>query len=197
MVKDISTTYFEELWRFLRGDMSNSEFEEFLYGNRAFEAYLGEDLYQEAIANAYSNEITTRLLKENLRKFLRKNHPTECKCIELRNFSIFEEAHIETKDIDPECPCEICFNDRIEELVKTLGEVGKRKKPDDWVSLMRCYKCAQYWLMANERNTGNVLCIFRLSFEQVEVVLEKNLWPKEFDNYDAFVERLSIKLIAE
>ena len=159
-----------KIWKYVRGDISNSDFEKIIYYDDIFINYFGKELYTEVISNDYSNWDSTNKIKEKLQVFLYKYYPQKCKCIEVKDLAVVdmgEESIV---------------------VLKTIEEVVKRGEPYWWLHLSKCKNCDQYWLIAQEERQNDIVCMSRLETKIAEKIIKDNIWPSIFDKYEALLK---------
>ncbi len=74
-----------------------------------------------------------------------------------------------------------------EKLSETLEIVKPSGEPYDWVSVQRCRKCGQWWLVAEEIGHIDILCLRRLTLETAARLLKDDIWPPDFDKYSTLL----------
>ncbi len=153
------------LWKFVRGDLSIGEFEQFVYGTPQLRDYLGTDLHFKLIENDYKNKDATFQLKQSLAAHQRAAHPAECKCIELQDLAVIDMGSHEA-------------------VFQTLNEVALRGQPYWWLYLSVCGKCSQHWLVAQEERQNDIFCLQRLDLKTARRVIDQGIWPSTFDRYE-------------
>ncbi len=73
----------EKIWRFIRGDDSEAEFQEWLWAefrDPSLALLLGEELLQEALAADYEDPIAVIDVAEHLRARIDDVNPCTCRC---------------------------------------------------------------------------------------------------------------------
>lgn len=117
------------LWKFVSGDISTHEFENWLYNNGTLESLLGKDFYLEAISTDFRPSARQVFsLKKKLKEFLLKTHPIDCDCITLRDINLFDADDDYDGELSP-----------VESFLSSL-ETAKRPEGRWWLSLELCKK---------------------------------------------------------
>ncbi|RLB48199.1 MAG: hypothetical protein DRJ42_23760 [Deltaproteobacteria bacterium] len=159
----------DTLWRFLRGDMTTSEFEGWTYETPALEALLGPDLYLAVVSTFFSNPEEVDKTRDILERFAREQTDMRCECITLRSLDVVDMGHHE-------------------HIFKTLDKLASRGPQYWWLSIEVCRECTQPWLIASEERQNDVFCMRRLSTEEHALFLESGTWPSDFDSYGRLLE---------
>lgn len=156
---------FEKIWRFIRGDLKESIFEDYIYNDSSLNKYLGESLYLEVISNDYNDKNSTYNLKLKLKQYMNELKPLSCKCIQFKDLEV------------------LTMNAESCELISTLIKVIDRGMPYWWLSLQKCNQCMEYWLLAQEERINDNFILKRLSKDIVEKVIDNKEWPDLFNDY--------------
>lgn len=155
----------EQVVRWYRGDLSDSEFEPWIYANAdLLESSLGKDLAMALIERDYrpgppANEWPPSLdLRAELAKLLRRA-----------------------------CPC-LLFCDR-QWLILNAGTaswIAKRcvqlRELTSWVQLVRCRVCGEHWLVGCD-TVDDVWFLERISESTASAIVERDEWPATFDGW--------------
>ncbi len=155
-----------EIWKFIRGDLTTSEFEQVIYYNDNIKSLFDEDLYLKIISNDFRNKDSTYLLKQEIKNYLKNKYPRNCKCIERNNLSIIGMG---SEDDD------IYFN---------YEKIKDRGNPYWWLFISKCKYCNEYWLIAQEERHNDDYCLFRLDLEKINDIINNDKWPNVFDKYE-------------
>lgn len=156
----------ELLWRFVRGELSVSEFEAALYNSEnQFEQYLGKELYLTTAANNFQDKDSTFSLKKLLRSHLEHVDPNSCRCLEIQNLDAIGMGH----------------EGNLFQLLTPVKDYGK---PLWWLSLYKCNVCSQFWMIAQEERHNDVYLLKRLREEEARAIENDNLWPKDFARFE-------------
>jgi hypothetical protein len=75
----------DNIWRFVRGDMLTSDFENWVYSNPTLESLFGEILYLEIISVNFTSKDTVFRLKKTLKEFTVSSTNPSCMCLQLSN----------------------------------------------------------------------------------------------------------------
>ena len=67
-------------------------------------------------------------------------------------------------------------------------EIRRRGLPYWWLSVRKCKRCNEHWLVAQDERTNDIFCLNRLNEKQVNDIIEKNVWPVIFDRYETLLE---------
>lgn len=156
----------ENIWKFIRGDMSTSDFESWVYSNSTLENLFGKTLHLEIISANFSSKEVVFQLKEVLKKFLISSTNSSCTCIQISNIAVVD------------------MGDESEKIFATLDEIKKRGDPYWWLSVYQCRDCQQSWLVAQEERQNDVFCLYRLDQVAMEDILNNNRWIPIFDGYE-------------
>jgi len=156
----------ENIWKFIRGDMLVSDFEEWVYTHPNLENLFGGKLYLEVVSTNFSSKDVVFQLKETLRKFAISMSSISCMCSQLSDVAVVDMG----KDS--------------EKVFVTLDEIRKRGDQYWWLSYYQCHECQQSWLVAQEERQNDVFILYRLDAILTEELLNKNHWPSIFDKYE-------------
>lgn len=181
----------EILWKFIRGDLSTSVFEQWLYTNKNFEQTADNAFYLEAISTDFNHQSELVLLKKNLENFLRQRYPLNCECITLNDVTVIDIG-----------------SDQRQRVFHTIVEIEKYGRSRWWLSLDQCNRCEQYWLVAEESMINDIDILKRLEKSVAEIIIQKNEWPPYFQTREElltlgkennrsvkFVNRFSFSLV--
>jgi hypothetical protein len=69
----------------------------------------------------------------------------------------------------------------------TIDERRSRGEPWWWPWFGECSRCGQWWLVAQEEHQNDVFCLRRLDADEVNDLLQNNLWPSDFDSYESLL----------
>lgn len=127
-------------------------------------------MYLAAISTDYRSAEAVDLLRDELRTFARAASPFACRCIELPDVAIVNMG--EEGDV----------------VLHTIDEIKWRREPYWWLSVRRCRACDQWWLVAQEERHNDVFCLRRLDPEQGTSIVDDDVWPSDFDTYEALLE---------
>lgn len=156
----------EKLWKFVRGDLSTSDFESWIYADKNLEDMLGNEDYLELISVDYKSSAkayeTRQKIKQHLSRF-----PQKCQCIIL--------ADVDLTDMGSE---------KEEKVFETLDEIKAHGEPYWWLALYKCKTCEQNWLIAQETRQNDVHCFKRISIDEAEKIQTSDTWPGYFKTYE-------------
>ena len=163
----------QKIWRFIRGDESEQEFEQWLYGqfqNPLLTELLGETLLQDSLATDFLDPHQVHRVREQLRTQLSQMGFTTCRCITWRD--------LQTKPIgfDHE-------TDQVESVDDFTSRFTTVQKRTPWIFLIQCQQCSQYWHLAIDTIDDNYH-LQRVSITEAEQVLS-GIWPITFDSLGA------------
>ena len=157
--------YINILCQFVRGDLSNEEFEKYLYNSQLIEGSIDNDLYQSLIEVNFRDRYSVVDIKNLINSFLLNNHPSKCKCCLIKNLDRSGFG-----------------SDFSENIFLHLKKVKAKGEDYWWVSLYKCNSCHQTWLVAQDENYDDFY-FMRLDGAQIQDI-EINNWPVIFDNYN-------------
>lgn len=156
----------DRIWKFIRGDMCTSDFEQWVYFDPTVEKTLGKDLFFEIISTNFSSRDAVFCIKEKLKRFAISVSSLSCMCIQLSDIAVVD------------------MGDESEKVFLTLKEIKKRGNPYWWLSLYQCRECQQSWLVASEERHNDVFCLYRIDTLTMKDVVNQNQWPTVFDHYE-------------
>lgn len=158
----------EQLWMFVRGDMSAADFEQWAYSKPMLESCLGEEFYLEVISTDFRDKDAVHAVRKSVRQFAQDSTNLRCQCITLQNLA------------DVEMGGDFFFK----KVFRTLEEQVRRGDPYWWLSVYECKECGQWWLVAQEERQNDVIFLKRLSPSEGEAVVKSGDWPNDFDKYE-------------
>ncbi len=154
----------DPLWQLIQGKMSLLSFEPWCYEASELEALLGKDLYLELISTRFDDPEAVQALKSVLDRWLQgEGYPT-CECslwTSLRRMPLTADW----------------YSENVKERFALLRERTR------WLALRRCRRCGQAWYVACDA-IDDEWDFRRMSKEEIVRVLERNLWPDDFDGQD-------------
>ena len=157
------------IWRFVRRDMSATDFEQWLYATPALEERLGPQFYLEAVSADFRDREQLYHLRERFEQFARGVTPRTCECVTLADFAVVPMA--------AQVPA-----------MDSLDTLARRGDPYWWLSVARCRVCGEAWLVGQEERQNDVFCLHRLRPEELEDILERESWPADLDHYEVLLE---------
>ncbi len=156
------------LWRFVRGDTPTAQFERWACGTAALEQVLGKTLYMDLISTDFRSAEEVDRIRGRLRNFSEAASRATCRCVTLADRDVIDMgAH--------------------EGVFSTLEERKQRGQPWWWLSLYVCRVCGQGWLVAQEERQNDIFCLRRLDEQTVTRVIERSVWPPDFDRYETLL----------
>lgn len=164
-LKQPSKQEIEYIWKFIRGDLSTSDFERWVYATPTLEDIFGEAFYFEIISTKFSSKDDVFQLKEKIKEFILSTTSSACPCIQLSDISV----------VDFGCESEIVFT--------SFNKIKQRGNPYWWLSVYQCCECQQSWLVAQEEN-NDAFYLYRLDAMATEGILKNNRWIPIFDQYE-------------
>jgi hypothetical protein len=159
----------EILWQFVRGDTPPQVFEQWLYSAPQLEVVFGERLYMKSIETNFADRNAVGLLKKDLGVFAAKRDQGLCHCVRHPNLAVVDMGNHD-------------------DLFSTLERTCERGDPFWWLYVSGCTVCAQKWLVAQEERHNDVFIMKRIGSVEVKSIEENNLWPADFDRYEALLE---------
>lgn len=168
-MKQVEEKTLDTLWKFIRGDLRTSEFEEWLYSNEELEDVFGDIFYFDLISINYKEKDVLFKSKIELTKFVKNKFPQRCHCIELADTAVLD------------------FGDYASEVFSSLIEVNKRGGKYWWLSVYKCQVCNQIWLFGSEERHNDVYCLKRLDENIFSNICQNNIWPPDFDKYTSLI----------
>lgn len=158
------------IWKFVRCDTEPDAFAEWVYGEPALEAQLGEALHLQLLIGDYTNKATVYDLREILAAFAREaSGPMACECV----------ARPSLVDAD--------MGDEVEAVLRTMDKRALRGEPHWWLAAYQCRECGEWWLLAQESRINDVYFLKRLSAQQGEAIAKEGRWPTDFDRYETLL----------
>src|SRR5689334_2943058 len=70
----------------------------------------------------------------------------------------------------------------------TLVEVASRGQPYWWLEASRCTECGSAWLIGHEERQNDIFALRRLRASELADILEKRIWPSDFDEYETLLK---------
>lgn len=156
----------DQFWQFVRGDITSSEFEQWIYSDPTAENVLGKDLYLDVVSTNFLSKDSVFDIKKTLKRFLISVTNPSCMCSQLSNLAVVD------------------MGDESEKVFFTFDKVKKRGNPYWWLSMYQCRECHQAWLVAQEERQNDVFCLYRLDTTMAENALNQDRWPNIFDHYE-------------
>ena len=159
-----------DIWRFVRGDTEPREFERWLYAQAdELERRLGAQKALDVLSADYGASAAVASVRKILRAFAAQaSLSLPCRCVTLANVAVVE------------------MGSRGDELA-TIDERRSRGEPWWWLWCGECSRCGQWWLVAQEERQNDVFCLRRLEADQVNDLLQNNVWPSDFDSYESLL----------
>lgn len=159
----------EMIWKFVRGDLGPTEFEQWAYAETGLEDQLGERLYMETISVDYSRKGAVYEIRQSLEAYARGASKLQCECITLPDLTDVDMG----KDSDT--------------VFRTFEKRAVHGPPLWWLAAYQCCECGQWWLMGQESRINDVYFLKRLSTGEGERILEEKQWPEDFGKYETLL----------
>ena len=70
----------------------------------------------------------------------------------------------------------------------SLVEVASRGDPYWWLEASRCAACGTAWLIGHEERQNDVFVLRRLTAAELPAILNKRIWPPDFDQYETLLK---------
>lgn len=156
------------VWRFVRGDTPVPEFEDWCYGTTALEQVLGTALYMEVVSTRFGDPEELDRIRARLREFARLRSELRCQCVTIADRDIIDMGERD-------------------DFFATLDERKRRGDPWWWLHLDVCRVCGQGWLVAQEERQNDLYCLRRLDARETAGVIERSVWPSDFDRYETLL----------
>ena len=159
-----------ELWRFVRGDAEAAEFEQWIYGHSdELESRLGKRSALEVLASDFRSAEAFTTVRQVLRDYAERVSELACRCITLSNVAVID------------------MGDDSERVLASIEERRSRGEPFWWLWCGECTRCGQWWLVGQEERQNDVFCLRRLADAEATALIENNIWPPDFDSYEALL----------
>jgi hypothetical protein len=159
-----------DLWRFVRGDGEVAEFERWIYAcSEQLESRLGEREALRVLAADYRSSDAVAGVKRLLREYAERVSTLECRCITLPDVAVVD------------------MFDEGERVLASIEQRQSRGEPFWWLWCGECTRCGQWWLVGQEERQNDVFCLRRLNRDEVTGLLGSNVWPPDFDSYEALL----------
>ena len=134
-------------WRFARGDMEASEFENWLYSNEGTQLALGEDPYLNAISVDYRDGQRVADFRAELRKSL--PHPADCECHTISDWGLVILGQWSPDNFEV---------------------VQRETSSPYWLHSLVCKECQTRWTVAEDSRIYDVWIVVRVaSFDMAKV----------------------------
>lgn len=164
-----SDEIFDQCWRFVRGDMAVSEFENWVYETSELQLSFSVDCYMNLISTDYSLKEPVYLLKKLLQKELGELAIRECECHTLPNLADVGMGH----------------HDKI---FRSLNERAKYGESRWWLWLAQCSVCEQFWMIGSEERINDVFIMKRLSIPTSLRIMHNGRWPDDLKEYGTLLK---------
>ena len=163
-------SFLADLWQFLRGDRAVAEFEQWIYAHsNELESRIGKQLALEVLASDFRSSAAVAGVKQLLREYAERESELECRCITLPTLAVID------------------MGEESEPVLETIEERRSRGEPFWWLWCGECTRCGQWWLVGQEERQNDVFCLRRLNGDDVTGLVETNVWPPDFDSYEALL----------
>jgi hypothetical protein len=159
-----------EIWRFVRGDTDPREFEQWAYARAdELESRLGGRDALDVLSADFGSSAAVANVRQILRAFAaRTSSWLECSCVTLAKVAVVD------------------MGSRGDEMA-TIEERRSRGEPWWWLWCGECSRCGQWWLVGQEERQNDVFCLRRLDAPEVKELLDKDVWPADFDSYESLL----------
>ena len=174
----------KDLWKFVRGDLAASRFEQWIYTEPNLESHLGSNLYLETISTDFSDKEATWLLRTALAGHARSQSGLECLCLRLKDLDVVDMGTYRA----PEPAFEKDREWTHEDVFQSLVEVKARGARYWWLWAGRCRICGQGWLVGQEERQNDLFCMRRLDDEELRAIERYDRWPTDFDTYERLLQ---------
>jgi hypothetical protein len=159
-----------DVWRFVRGDTTIADFEQWVYANNAeVELRLGRDRSLQVFSSSYRSSEAVAQVRGVFRAYALATQPLSCQCITLADLSVVDMG----VDAGP--------------VLASIAERRSRGEPWWWLWCGECTNCGDWWLVGQEERHNDVFCLHRLNDAEVHRLVETNEWPPYFDAYESLL----------
>ena len=160
-----------DIWRFVRGDTEPREFEQWLYARtNELENCLGAQKALDVLSADYGASAAVADVRKILRAFAEQaSSSLPCRCVTLANVAVVE------------------MGSAGDEVLGTIEERRSRGEPWWWLWCGECSRCGQWWLVGQEERQNDFFCLRRLDADEVNDLLQNNVWPSDFDSYESLL----------
>lgn len=163
-------SFFADLWRFLRGDGPVAEFEQWIYAHSdELESRIGKQPALEILASNFRSREVVAGVKQLLRDYAERESQLDCRCITLPNVAVID------------------MGEESEPVLATIEERRSRGEPFWWLWCGECTRCGEWWLVGQEERQNDVFCLRRLNDGEVTELVDSDVWPPDFDSYEALL----------
>ena len=162
------------LWKFVRGDMSVSEFEIWLCNETGLETAFENEAYLALIGCNFRSKDDTFKIKASIQAALDAGE--NCGCSAVRNLDNLEMG-----------------DDWVHhKFFATLTKIISPQTKQWWLYISRCSVCATNWLIAQEELIHDQFYVERISDQATQDAMA-GVWPDRFQTY-ADVLDMGVKL---
>ena len=166
----VRDAFVANLWRFVRGDAESAEFEQWIYAHSdELESRLGKRTAIEVLVSDFRSPEALARVTRTLREYAERVSDLECRCVTLPNVAVID------------------MGEESEPVLATIEERRSRGEPFWWLWCGECTRCGQWWLVAQEERQNDVFCLRRLADDDATALVEHNIWPSDFDSYEALL----------
>ena len=162
------------LWKFVRGDVSANDFEDWLYNEAALETAFEDEAYLTLIGCNFRSKEDTFTLKASIRSALEAGENCHCSAV---------------RDQDN---IEMGGDWFFEKFFATLTKLASPPTNQWWLYISRCNACSTNWLVAQEERIHDEFYVERISDHAVQQA-KAGTWPDRFQTY-ADVLDMGVKL---
>jgi hypothetical protein len=147
-----------------------AEFEQWIYAHsEELQSRLGEQPVLEVLASDFRSSAEVACVKQLLREYAERESELECRCITLPTVAAID------------------MGEESEAVLATIEQRQSRGEPFWWLWCGECICCGQWWLVGQEERHNDVFCLRRLNGDEVTGLVETNVWPPDFDSYEALL----------
>lgn len=134
----------ETVWRFARGDMPASEFEDWLYAHAQAELQLGEDAYLEAISLDYRNTRQVAEFRSKLGRCLPRT--SECRCEAIPDWGLVTLGRWTSEGFE---------------------HIEQQEHTPYWLQAMICKTCKTHWIVGQDNIIYDVWIVVRATCRDI------------------------------
>ena len=154
-----------KFWSFNRLKINIEEFESWIYSNSELEAELGSEKYLELVSLNFKSKIDGEKIRTIVEEILNQIEYS-CSCVKLYSIDIIGMGSDQQS-----------FMDSFKQTKERGGKYW-------WLYMSQCNICKTNWLIALEERQNDVFLLLKLNQEQVTQIIDQNIWPTEFDEYE-------------
>ena len=155
----------DNIWKFIRGDLSFKEFDAWFYSQNLSEDQIDSDFYQEFILFPTNTTNDIDNLRDKLREHVQRH--LQCGCLAMADSTFTVMGSDEEETI-------------FSRLVK-IKDYGEKRY---WLALYKCLTCGQPWLVSEDQRIYDVQCFKRLTCAEKAAIITNNAWPLYCQTYE-------------